>query len=327
MDVKLLQPLSTTSMTIAGLKLTPEWYSHSAIGGPYQALLIGEGEELAMMSAISAVGAGVEIYSDFSDKVWWGKLYETILTIGAVTIKTSLDNLRNKIKVLYTLIDSITGEQSGQLETDWEYDTESILRYGLREFIYTSDATSEAAAETQRHNLLLAMKDPKPVITTAGTKGGGKASLQVRCKGWFDDLDYRYYSKPFDETSYQEGGYGWLQFGKSTTYQKAAMSLLVDATDDLGDLGQRHAETLAAQDQLHSGAIPPRVGPRAARATDRLDQALGLVEAQGAGSDLQVGGQVADRPLLARHRRFPVQGLASSRGHEDSLIDVDVNVK
>ena len=183
------------------------------------------------MSAISAVGAGVEIYSDFGDRVWWGKLYETILQLGAVTIKTSLDNLRNKIKVLYTLIDSTTGEQSGQLETDWEYDTESILRYGLREFIYTSDATSETAAETQRHNLLLAMKDPKPVITTAGTKSGGKASLQVRCRGWFDDLDYRYYSKPFDETSYQEGGYGWLQFGKSTTYQKAAMSILVDATD------------------------------------------------------------------------------------------------
>ena len=44
MDVKLLQPLSTNSLTIGGLKLTPEWYSHTAIGGPYQALLIGEGK-------------------------------------------------------------------------------------------------------------------------------------------------------------------------------------------------------------------------------------------------------------------------------------------
>src|SRR5678815_4465838 len=69
--------------------------------------------------------------------------------------------------------------------------------------------------------------------------------------------------------------------------------------DQLADLGKRQSEALAAQGQLETGAIARGVDsplPVAAR----RDQALVLVEADGARRDLELARELADRILGAR---------------------------
>ena len=65
--------------------------------------------------------------------------------------------------------------------------------------------------------------------------------------------------------------------------------------DDLANLGQRHAEPLAAQDQPQPGPVARTVDPAHADALG-ADQALGLVEAEGTGRDANVLGELADGP-------------------------------
>jgi len=58
------------------------------------------------------------------------------------------------------------------------------------------------------------------------------------------------------------------------------------------DLGQRHAEPLAPQDQLEPRTVAGVVDA-ISRRTVRRDQPFGLVEAQGARGDAEVVGELA----------------------------------
>jgi hypothetical protein len=230
-QVKLLRWLSTETLIIPGLKLTPVRYGKRAIGGPYRAELRGEGDELAMWNGMSALGAGVEIYSDLGDRVWWGQLYEATLTIGVVTIHVSLDDIKNRIKIAYTTIDPTTGDKSGRIETDWEYDSDSIMRYGLSEMVYSVDGASETEALYLRRNLLLALKDPKPAIDSVSGTAGGAPTLTFHCRGWWETLDRRYFFRKYSEYGYKDTGVGemWLGLPSPDTGKVAQSFQVTDA--------------------------------------------------------------------------------------------------
>lgn len=230
-EVKLNRWLGTAGFFMPGVTLSPVRYSRNAMGGPYRAELAGTGDEISLWSGMSALGAGVRIYDRIMEEVWWGYIHETVLPLGAVTLTASLDNLRNRVMVLYTTIDLTTGDKSGPQETAWEYDTESILRYGLRELIYSQDGISETEAVSLRHTLLLAMKDPHPVISLSGG-GGLESKLTCQCRGWWDGLNARYYKKLYTETGYRDTGVGIFRFG-TTTQQMAGMSFQVLAAMSL----------------------------------------------------------------------------------------------
>ena len=90
---------------------------------------------------------------------------------------------------------------------------------------------------------------------------------------------------------------------------------------------QRKTEALAAQDQLQTGAIARRIEARLALAL-RRDQALVLVKTQGAGGDIELFGELANRIgavgffLWRLHGRF----LASSSSMSKLYIDVIVKI-
>ena len=70
--------------------------------------------------------------------------------------------------------------------------------------------------------------------------------------------------------------------------------------EELADVLEREAEALALQDQLQPRPAAAGVEPLLALA-DRGEQLLGLVEAQGARGDAELGAHLADRQEVVRH--------------------------
>ena len=79
----------------------------------------------------------------------------------------------------------------------------------------------------------------------------------------------------------------------------------------VGDVAQRKAEALAAQDQDQPGAVAAAEDAGGADPLGR-EQALGLVEADGAGRDAELAGEVGDREQVAVFALRPVHSSCPS---------------
>ena len=99
--------------------------------------------------------------------------------------------------------------------------------------------------------------------------------------------------------------------------------------EQLADLGQREAEPLAAQDPAEPRAVAGAVEPGQALAA-RLDQALVLVEADGARGDARTRGPVRRCCRCARVARRGAFGRKRPEGRRRTcgsvIVDVYVNV-
>src|SRR5215470_2164238 len=100
--------------------------------------------------------------------------------------------------------------------------------------------------------------------------------------------------------------------------------------EQLLDLGERKAQALAAQDPRQPRAVAAAVEPSQALAA-RLDQALVLVEADGARRDRELAGELGDAidaQVVARGWGFGRGGGGwGDGGHNGSfIVDVYVNV-
>ncbi len=90
--------------------------------------------------------------------------------------------------------------------------------------------------------------------------------------------------------------------------------------DDLADLGEGEADALAAQDEPQPGAVAGPIDATGAT-SHRRQQPLGLVPPQGAGGQVEFGGEVRDGVLRLAGNVLVIAG------HAATLVAVDVNVK
>src|SRR6185503_6136706 len=93
-----------------------------------------------------------------------------------------------------------------------------------------------------------------------------------------------------------------LEHGEEALELRPLVAPRLVHVDQLADLGQRQAEALAAQRELEAGAVARRVDAALAVAA-RREQALVLVEADGARRDVELARELADR-ILGALRRF-----------------------
>jgi len=183
---------------VPGVELVVEWYSWHEEGGPFRAELSANGFEDDIWQLVEHLRAPVEIFNENGDSVWWGYLHEIGIQRDAIKDVISLDEMYNRVGVLYTLSAPGSTSIGGSAATAWAENTDSSERYGTRELLIALSAGNAAQADNQRDIWLDFKKYPQVVTTVAEGQGGAKeAPIQatITCYGWFETLDWVYLAR------------------------------------------------------------------------------------------------------------------------------------
>ncbi len=161
-------------------------YSWSVFGGPKLAEISVEGKnENDLWEMIERLRCPIKIDSDRGgDPVWWGYVAEVELTLPAWTVGVNIDSMYNRIAVAYS-------GTNGRQTTGWLADADSLAEYGQKELLYTNSGSAQAHAEAARAMILAQKKYPIPTIAPAE---GGELGVVLRCRGWYDTLNWRYFA-------------------------------------------------------------------------------------------------------------------------------------
>ncbi len=185
----------------ANATMTVTGYDAEAVGGPKSAEMTMVGPQSALWQATRWLGHRVTIIADNGQSVWYGMLHEVVIATGSIEVGLSLANMYNRIAVAYTY--EPPGGAVERATTDWGENSESVLRYGYKELMYSMSDTNLTRAEAQRDTLLEAFGTPQPVLHIAP---GGTPMATLRCIGLYDTLDWRYYSNSAGKEEHAAGG-------------------------------------------------------------------------------------------------------------------------
>lgn len=177
------------------LRLTVSGYGWAVQGGPRWAEIELSGETGALLEARNWLRHTVIIRNQNNDPVWWGYVDRVEVPLGALTLAADLAEMRNYIKVGYTNADGVASY------TAWAEDTYSTGEYGYREEILSSTLDAAEAA-TLRDTALEVAKYP----AVAPLSGSPSETGRLYCRGWWDTLEWRYYSRADGLVEHTEGG-------------------------------------------------------------------------------------------------------------------------
>ena len=183
---------ATAATLPIGLELTPQTWSASDRGGCKQATLSAEGSGEALASLVGWLGDRVEIYSDTGDLVWHGVLWDMEISLGNVVMTLSLDNVYNRVAVIYPHINADGSTESRT--TAWAENANSVARYGKREMLYGLPESWTSSAESVRDTLLARFAVAQPIISSqSGSSYGAHLSAmglwQKAAAVYFTNLD------------------------------------------------------------------------------------------------------------------------------------------
>lgn len=214
-SVRILQRDFQNPLTLPPIKMIPEWYSYSAIGGPKQAEIeVKTSEDRALWELLEYLRCPVEINDDRETLVWWGYVNRIEITIDAVTVSVNLDEMFNRVSVIYS-------DADGKGKTSWIQENDSVSVYGTKEIIYTTSIEGWDYAAAYAAIKLAEHKKPVPNPDIADP---AEPSARLSCKGWFETLDWKYYGNIAGRESYEETASESQEIGRISGNQKAAQS-------------------------------------------------------------------------------------------------------
>lgn len=197
------------TLSLAGITAAAQRLSWNAQGGPEGAALTVSGAELALWQLGGILRYAVEVVNERGEAIWWGYVAGVEFQKGAIRFGLWLDRMHNSVAVAWSSADGETGR------TVFLADAESVATYGTKQLLVSADNMTTAAAAQRRAAELNRRRLPiaSPPASTGGGAGTG-ATVTLSCGGWFETLDWRYYSR----------GEGLLEFlGSSETPQKIGL--------------------------------------------------------------------------------------------------------
>lgn len=197
-----------------GLNVRVNSYSHRARGGPYRASISAFGSAEAMWQLVSMMRYDIEVYDWRGVLVWWGYIHGIELHIGATIVGVSLDNVSNRVQVLYSFR-TATGDE--RRETEWAQDEVSQGLYGTIEEKVSVGSCTDAAAERSRNIVLDTYKLPVPLLEFS-EEAESALSARLDCRGYYETLDWKYDTQPTGTQQMTRGGRDeWAIGGYVTT--------------------------------------------------------------------------------------------------------------
>jgi hypothetical protein len=180
----------------SGLLLSPATFSRAAMGGPLAAAIPVSGPTNAVWQILGWLRYGVDIYSPQNDWVWWGIVSQVDITIGAIAVSLSLDDVVNSVSVVFS-------DAGVSYQTDFLTDTDSISRYGERQLVLSLDEMPQAVAEAKQALALAARKYPVPQLVPGQWT---EFSASLTCSGLWSSLNNKYHTRSDGYEAYTSGG-------------------------------------------------------------------------------------------------------------------------
>lgn len=141
---------------------------------------------------VDGLSRQVEVFHPDGRKKWEGMVYEMKLETGTATMRTSLDNLSNKVWARYRITGAGATSRSAVQE-----DAASQARYGIKEFILgCGELESVNVANQVATQYLRLHKNPTPAPTAIKIGKGiiDESYIEIECRGFFETLYWRVYN-------------------------------------------------------------------------------------------------------------------------------------
>ena len=173
-----------------GLTWTVGPYSARAVGGYEEASLTVTGEAALLWGLLEWLRYEVTIRNENGNDVWCGFVAAVEVGFGGITVGMDVETVRNRVCVAYTYRDA-DGSQVRETTT-WAEDLDSQAAYGVHEEILSMGDITAAVATSRRDAYLAMRKTPARTLMV----GAGNVGATVRCVGWWQQLDWRYWAQP-----------------------------------------------------------------------------------------------------------------------------------
>lgn len=232
------------------LEITPTRWSKKDIGGPDLASFSVSGPEAALWALTSWLRYDARIQRADGKLVWWGYINSIAITVGAVTLRYSLDNMTNHVRVSYTKrLEDDTKEND---ITDWSTDTFSYTYYGTyKDLTLRGGELSTSAANALRDDTLESFKN---FGASMDVGSGNAVKATIECRGYWSTLEWRQLTIATANRDYyvpnQYGPYGYGNTYYPFGYQNGSQG---DTNFPLGGNDPQAAESIGQAFSVGTG--------------------------------------------------------------------------
>lgn len=185
------------------LEARPSWISSADVGGCDSAEIAVSGPATALWDALNWLKRPVVTINSLGNWTWWGYVHEVRISLGGLTVGVSLERMFNYVNVVWT--EPGADGTPERKETGWAQDSDSVLRYGYKELLYTLGDASQARALAKRADILAQQGKPRAIPIMEGETAPG---IKLICKGWWSTLGWRYYKNLVGRVIYDPSSSG-----------------------------------------------------------------------------------------------------------------------
>lgn len=176
------------------LRLARQWHKANVLaGGPEAAEVQASGPEPMLWEMLEWLRRPMEIFNEHGEIVWWGMVNEIRVTVGVLTISTSLDRIANKVAVTYSY--TKPNGTTVQGTTSYASHTLSLLRYGTKDLLESLGESEESAALARRTTLLAEKALPVRSPSFGAPSSQLAAAGLLLGVGWYETLKWQKFQR------------------------------------------------------------------------------------------------------------------------------------
>jgi hypothetical protein len=212
---------------ITGCTAEPEILSWCIEGGPERASITLRGQTKNLFKCLSLLRCYTVISAANGEEVWWGYVEKITLFQGKTKFEISLEELYNKVKVIYSY-PSPEGISAAKYETSAAESSYSQSEYGQREITIRQINIDDDTAENLRDTFLEGHFWPRAVIEE--NNSGKDNRVEIVCAGWFKTFGWVDYECLEGYIQNNGPGPGSFLFGDAAGHQYPGQQFMANGT-------------------------------------------------------------------------------------------------
>lgn len=179
-----------TAHTITPFSPTIKKLSWSTVGGCDEALFTAHVPYERLLDYTALLRCPVTVSDRYGEPAWWGYINKITISFQHVKFTISLEDLFNKVKVIYTYL-AATNQGADLSETTFGHSPVSQAEYGIKERVLMREHIDGEFALALRNTFLELSSFPRSVPSPSAQVEVSR--VEFECKGWIHHLGWRFY--------------------------------------------------------------------------------------------------------------------------------------